>query len=207
VVASTSLADESFDANKPLTLSVDSSQNGVGAVLMQSNGPVAYASKALTDTQQRWAQIEKELNAIVFGCERFHQYVYGKQVNVETDHKPLEILFKKPLSEVPMRLQRMMLKIQKYDLIVRWRPGKEMHVADALSRAFLDDIVSSDSLEQDIEYQVNAMFLSNVSVTPDKLEELKKETVQDNVLSKLKQMYYQGWPNKINEVEECLKPF
>ena len=84
-----------YDENLPVTLSVDSSKSGMGAVIIQ-NGPIAYASKTLTTAQQNYAQIEKECLAIVFGCQRFKQYLFGKKVIVETDHKPLEHIFKKP---------------------------------------------------------------------------------------------------------------
>lgn len=71
---------------KEVVLSVDSSIEGVGAVLLQENAPVAYASKALSETQRNsWAQIEREMFAIVFGCVKFHQYILGKKTLVETD--------------------------------------------------------------------------------------------------------------------------
>ena len=63
-----------FDSSKDITIQCDASQNGVGACLMQDDKPIAYASKALSDTQQRWAQIETELLSVVFGCENFHEY-------------------------------------------------------------------------------------------------------------------------------------
>lgn len=90
-----------FDSSQPVKLSVDSSQSGLGAVLLQRELPIEYASRALTETQKNWAQIEKELFAIVFGCERFHQYVYGRTVEVESDHKPLESILKKPIVNAP----------------------------------------------------------------------------------------------------------
>ena len=61
-----------FDPVKPLQISVDTSSKGMGAVLLQEEHPVAYASKALTSSQQNYPQIEKEMLAIVFGCSRFH---------------------------------------------------------------------------------------------------------------------------------------
>ena len=64
-----------FDVKKPVTVSCDASQHGLGAVLLQDCQPVAYASRALTDTERRYAQIEKELLAGVFGLERCNQYV------------------------------------------------------------------------------------------------------------------------------------
>ena len=77
-----------YDVKKAVKISADSSKSGLGAVLEQDGHPAAYASRALSDTQQRYAQIE-ELLATVFACEKFHQFIYGKQVDVETDHKPL----------------------------------------------------------------------------------------------------------------------
>jgi hypothetical protein len=119
-----------FDSNKDIVVSVDSSSEGVGACLLQDRQPVAYASKALTECQKGYAQVEREMFAIVFGCVKFHKYILGKRVLVETDHSALEILFKKPLSLVPVRLQRMMLKIQGYDIIVKYVPGKYMYISD-----------------------------------------------------------------------------
>lgn len=87
-----------FDVNKEITLSVDCSSYGAGAVLLQNNLPVAYASKALTNSQKTWAQIEKELLAIVLECDRFHHFIYGRTIKVETDHKPLEYIFKKSIN-------------------------------------------------------------------------------------------------------------
>ena len=103
----------------------------------------AYASRALTDTQQRYALVEKDLLAIVFGCEKFHDFVYGRQVEVETDHKPRQAIFRKPLNETPLRLQRMLLRLQRYDLNV-------VYVAHPLSRAYMD-ISSDDQLEEELD--------------------------------------------------------
>lgn len=70
-------------------MSVDASKYSLGAVFLQNNLPVAYVSKGMTDTQKMYAQIGKKMLAIVFGCTRFHQYVYGKIITVESDHEPL----------------------------------------------------------------------------------------------------------------------
>lgn len=108
-----------FDPNKPLTLSVDASSKGLGAVLIQNQKPVAYASRALTETQQKYPQIEKETLAIVYGCNKFHEYVYGREINIETDHKPLQSIFRKSLLQTPPRLQRLLIALEKYDLNVK----------------------------------------------------------------------------------------
>ena len=79
-----------YNLDEEVTLQCDASQTGLGAALLQKGQPVAYASRALTPAETRYAQIEKELLSIVFACDRFHTYVYGrKEVNIETDHKPL----------------------------------------------------------------------------------------------------------------------
>ena len=101
---------------KPVMIQVDASRSGIGAVLLQDGKRVAYASKSLTPTQKRYAIIEQEMLAVVFGCERFHQYIYGKKVQIESDHKPLESIMKKALQNTPPRLQRMLLTLQKYDI-------------------------------------------------------------------------------------------
>ena len=93
----------------------------------------------MSPTEQDYAQIEK-MYAIVFGTERFHQYIYGKNVAVTTDHKPLETILSKPLSAAPAQLQRMMLRLPKYDLTVHYQPGKKIPVAGTLSRLHLNEV-------------------------------------------------------------------
>jgi len=135
-----------FDVSKPVKVTCDASKSGLGAVLLQSDKPIAYASRSMTEAEQRYAQIEKELLAIVFSLERFHQYTYGKEVGVETDHKPLESILKKPLP----RLQRMLLRLQKYTFNLVYRPSKEMVLADTLSRASIPAKDNCGNLENDI---------------------------------------------------------
>ena len=91
--------------------------------MLQLQQPVSFASRALTQTETRYAQIEKELLAIVFACEKFDVYIFGRDVvHVETDHKPLE----KSLCDAPARLQRMLLRLQRYNLEVKYKKGSLM---------------------------------------------------------------------------------
>lgn len=128
-----------YDPQKPIKISSDASKDGLGAVLLQLHGndwkPVAYASRAMLDAETRYAQIEKELLGIAYACERFHQFIYGAKVFAETDHKPLVNIFQKSLADCPLRIQRPLLKLQRYDLQVSYTPGKFLFTADALSRA------------------------------------------------------------------------
>ena len=61
-----------FDPKKEITLQVDATLKGLGAILSQDNKPVAFASKALTDVETRYANIEREVLAVLYGCEKFH---------------------------------------------------------------------------------------------------------------------------------------
>ena len=108
---------------------------GLGAAAMQGKGIVAYGSRPLTPAEQRYAQIEKEMLAVVFGCEEFPTLIYGKSdVVIETDHKPLESLQHKPIHKALMRIQRMMLKVQPYTYKLRYTKGANIGLADCLSR-------------------------------------------------------------------------
>ena len=137
-----------YNLKEEVTLQCDASQSGLGAALMQNGQPVAYASRALTPAETRYAQIEKELLAIDVACDRFDAYVFGRDlVNVETDHKPLAV--------TPQRLQRMLLLLQKYNLQVRYKKGKEMLLADKLSRAYLPEMIATEFTREleDIDHE------------------------------------------------------
>ncbi|XP_046601433.1 uncharacterized protein K02A2.6-like [Neodiprion lecontei] len=193
-----------FDVNKETTLSVDASQAGLGAVLLQNRLPCAYAAKAMTDTQTRYAQIEKELLAVCFGLERFHDYIYGKKIVVETDHKPLIPIFQKPLNKCPGRLQRMLVQIQKYDIEIVYRPGKELYIADALSRAY-DKNDKFLGWSQEIESQVCSV--NYVNATPEKIKQLIESTEKDSELKALKEIIQNGWPNNSNKLPATVRPY
>ena len=98
-----------YDPVKELVVQCDASQKGLGAALLQEGRPIAFASRALTETETRYAQIEKETLAIVYALERFNQYTYGRKVDVHSDHKPLEAILQKPLSSTPKRIQGMII--------------------------------------------------------------------------------------------------
>ncbi|VDH93047.1 Hypothetical predicted protein [Mytilus galloprovincialis] len=193
-----------YNPNKPLTLSVDASSKGLGAVLIQNQKPVAYASRALTQTQQRYPQIEKETLAIVYGCNKFHEYVYGRRVQIETDHKPLQSIFLKPLHQTPPRLQRLLIALEKYDLKVDYKPGKEMYLADHLSRSFLKE--TKEVLVPDLH--VNDIHLiSYLPIAPEMYAKFQKETANDEHLQELQDVIFNGWPNEKSELIHSLRPY
>ncbi|CAC5401780.1 unnamed protein product [Mytilus coruscus] len=193
-----------YDPNKLLTLSVDASSKGLGAVLIQNQKPVAYASRALTQTQQQYPQIEKETLAIVYGCNKFHEYVYGRRVQIETDHKPLQSIFLKPLHQTLPRLQRLLIALEKYDLKVDYKPGKEMYLADHLSRSFLKE--TKEVLVPDLH--VNDIHLiSHMPIAPEMYAKFQKETANDEHLQELQDVIFDGWPNEKSELLHSLRPY
>ena len=107
-----------YNLNVPTKLVVDASPWAVGAILLQQQPdtnyhPVAYGSRSLTSTEVKYGHIEKEALALVYGCERFDMYVYGRKFELETDHKPLEYIFQPKASKPPpARIERWQLRLQ-----------------------------------------------------------------------------------------------
>lgn len=91
---------ENFDVNKEIVIQTDASSKGLGTCLPQLGKPVCFASRSLTDSEKQYAQIEKELLAIVFAAQKFKYYIYGRKVLVWSDHKPLISIMRKKLSDI-----------------------------------------------------------------------------------------------------------
>ena len=129
----------------------------------------------------------------MYGCEKFHTYLYGRRFKVESDHRPLQHIYKKNLMKAPPRLQRILLRLQAYDLEICYRPGKEMIVADALS--WLSP------------YERQAIPHMIVSVTPTKLDKIREETRKDANLQLLTQQITEGWPDNIKQTNRAIRPY
>lgn len=190
-----------FDPHKTVEVEVDSSKEAIGAVLLQEGQPLEFASRKLTDTEKRWAQIEKEMMAVVFGLEKFDQYTYGRKVIVINDHKPLTQILQKPLSQTPMRLQKLIMRSHRYDFDFKWTHGSHIPIADYLSRNCFDpqpQPVDDDDLTC---RQIN----SNI---PDVLiDRVRNCTNEDATLSLLSQTIQNGWPEHSAKLPPTLLPF
>ena len=187
-----------FDTGKDSVLQVDSSQKGLGAVLMQDSQPIAFASKSLTDTEARYANIERELPAVVYALERFHTYLYGTPFVVHSDHTPLEMIQLKNLHAAPPRLERMLLRLQNYDVAIRYRPGKTLLLADGLSRLIQDR--PDPPIQLDV--RVNLVQFSS-----ERVKQLREETARDPVLAPLRDILVSGWPDTERKLPKLLKPY
>ncbi len=148
---------------------------------------------------------EKELLAVVFAFNRFHQYAYGKEVKVESDHKPLESITKKPLSAPSPCLQRMLLQLQRYNFTLVYKPGKETILADTLSRAYIKGTPDSD-LEEDLVCAVS-LVMDNLPVSDPKLKAICDATEKDPTMTKLRDTIRRGWPETKSEIPQELKGY
>ena len=179
---------------------VDASQVGLGAVLLQDGKPVAYTLKALTPAEMRYANIDREMLVVVFGCLKYHHYLYGRRFVCRSDHQPLEKIHLKNLSDVPPRLQRLLLKIQPYDFEIKYIPGKEVALADALSRVNPQDKMELKGLDFTIHELTPCM-------TPIQVSRIHEEQKKDATLQLLTQQLITGWPNHCKEVDPALTKY
>ena len=95
-----------YDRKKEVTLQCDYSEKGLGVALVQEGRPIQFASKALIDDENDFAPIEGEMLGVVYGIQKFHHYLYGRQFTVECDHKPLSQISRKNLSLAPPMSKR-----------------------------------------------------------------------------------------------------
>ena len=129
-------------------------------------------SRSMTETEQRYAQIEKEALALTWACERLSQYLLGSRFILETDHKPLiPLLSTKDLEELPIRVQRFRLRMMRYDYDVVHVPGKELNTADFLSRLPLPE-TESDDLQDEVQAYIDLIF-EHLPATEERLAEIQ----------------------------------
>ena len=190
-----------YDGTLPLRLACDASSYGVGAVLSHvmadgSERPIAYASKTLSKSECLYAQIEKEALAIVFEVKRFHQYLYGHQFTLVTDHKPLLTILG-PKSSLPSlaaaRLQRWAILLSAYQYQVEFRPTAKHSNADGLSRLPLESECAEEQATS-----ASLFNLSQIADLPVDSKQLRLATSRDSVLSKVLRYTLYGWPQDVN---------
>ena len=182
------------DPDTKTILQCDASTLGLGAWIRQigSNGEekiVGMASRCLTPTESRYSNIERECLAVLFGLEKFEYYLLGREVLVETDHSPLEQIFKKNLADVPSRLQRFILRCLKFDIQVQYKPGRSIPVADALSKVcFKPSTGKSTNETSEVHFINTSSSLVDISM-------VKEVAAKDPVMNLLKNVIYRGWPD------------
>ncbi|CAH8565704.1 unnamed protein product [Dicrocoelium dendriticum] len=189
-----------YDPNKPLILQCDASPFGVGAVLGHKvhDGtvrPVAFASRTLQPAEKNYAQLDKEALAVVFGVKRFHQYLWGNQFEIQTDHKPLLSLLGKERGIEQLNAPRMVrwaLLLSAYNYQIRYIAGPHNNVADALSRL---PQIDQQGERTDAPYEF-VQLLQHLNTTPISGDMVRKATDRDPVLSTVKRMLLRGWGSR-----------
>ena len=198
-----------FDTNfsTPTILTTDASGYGISAVLSQKSPetgieqPVYYLSRKLSDNEKAYSATEKEFLAVLWACERLHQYLYGRPFTIQTDHQCLKQLLQNGFAggSAPCRVIRWSTKLLQYNYHVKYIPGKENYVADALSRVPLDTGNS--------HVELFSITLDEKEVSPLSLSELKDETACDDTLKLVSGKIKIGWPDKISKLPMQLQHF
>ena len=124
------------DVNKTFILRTDASDVGLGAMLLQEEDgdklPVAYASRKLSNPEQKYSVIERECLSVVWATKKFYKYLYGRQFTLEMDHRPLTYL--NSAKTLNSRLMRWALSLQEFRMVLQYIKGNENVGADYLSR-------------------------------------------------------------------------
>ena len=194
-----------YDPDAATRVTADASSYGVGGALVQlqpdtnSWQPVAYASRTLSKAEQRYAQLEKELLASVWCCEHFRQYLYGgRQFTIHTDHKPLVPLINtRDLDKVPIRCQRLLIRLLRYNVKAEYIPGRDLIVADTLSRAPqpAQESQSDEALYNESMATIETITSSICSTS--KHLEIKQATQEDPILQRVIHSTLHGWPTSV----------
>ena len=168
----------------------------------RSERPIMFTSRTLTNAERNYSQIEKEALAIIFAVKKFHQYIYGQFVTIQTDHKPLLGLLaerKGIPSMAAARIQRWAIILSAYDYKLCYRSGNENNNADCMSRLHFDKEFKGKHSVVD-----NHVFMTELIHASVTVKEVALYTNRDPKLSKVISYINRGWPNK---TEEQFKPY
>ena len=166
---------------------MDAGPNGLGLVLVQKKPQgwkaIECASRGLTETEQRYSQIDRKALAIRWACERCYMYLIGSSFIIETDHQPLLPLFNNPHSRPPMRIERWLLYLQQFDYKLVYCPGNK-NAADYLSRHMFP-LTDGDTKTSEARSQVVHHIIENTVPKAITLAQVQDATENDSDFCKL----------------------
>ena len=213
---------------KPIFKEVDANGQGLGAVLLhgsisneelkhasQTDGkylkfrnklkPIAFASKSLSEAEQRYSNIERELLGVVWAIQHFNHYTFANKINIISYHKPLQPLFSgKPLTSCSPRTARLLLKVIDRNIRFFYEQGPSMHLSDPLSR--LSTHNTQDGNKEEVQgLKVNICDI--ISVKNITLDQFKEHTASDEDFKLLKMYVMHGWPSAQQDCVEQLRSY
>ncbi|GKE06041.1 putative reverse transcriptase domain-containing protein, partial [Tanacetum coccineum] len=162
------------EGNEDFVVYCDASHQGLGAVLMQRENVIAYASRQLKTNEENYTTHDLELGAVVFALKIWRHYLYGTKCTVFTDHKSLQHILDQ--KELNMRQRHWLELLADYDCEIRYHPGKANVVADALSQKEQIKPLRVRSLVMTIHLKSSSQIL-NVQTEALKEENIKAENL------------------------------
>jgi len=192
-----------YQPDSETIVSADASSYGLGGVLLQRQSdrivPIAFCSRTLSPAECQYAQIEKECLASVWACERFERYLIGlPEFELQTDHKPLvPLMTSKDLDQGPVRCQRLLIRMMRFNAKVRHVPGKHLLVADALSRSPLPHTEEDIKQAEAVSHYV-ATVTACLPASDPQLERIKSMTARDPLLQQTATYIVEGWPESVS---------
>ncbi|CAH9076112.1 unnamed protein product [Cuscuta epithymum] len=176
----------------------DASKMGLGAVLMQNDRVIAFASRQLKDYEQNYPTHDLELAAVIHALKIWRHYLYGVQCKIYTDHQSLKYIFTQ--KELNMRQRRWLELVKDYDCEILYHPGKANRVADALSRKTHASIALMKTIHPELRKEIDAFGLEMVvqgrlmaiMATPSIFEDMGNKQEEDPNLVEIKKGIHEG---------------
>ena len=202
-----------FNPSLPIVLAADASSVGIGAVIFHrypdgTEKAIAHASKTLTPSERNYSQIEREALALIYGVKKFHQYLWGREFTLLTDHKPLTTIFGKKKGIPPTtasRLQRWALLLMGYSFEIQYKSTKVFGNADGLSRLPVGPDICFDRQNHGKVNVTELLQMEKLEELPVTASDLATETTKDPVLKQVKHFSLKGWPDQVTQ--EALQPY
>ena len=199
-----------FDPNLRSTVHVDAGPTAIAGILSQTddNGRqrvIMYVSRALTDVETRYSQTEREALSCVWAVERLHQFLYGSEFDLVTDHRSLQFIYGNPRAKLPARVERWGLRLSPYRFRVVYKPGSQ-NPADYLLRHTSTEMPTEhDRTSQVAEEYINSVIHHAVPKSMT-IDEIRAATQEDPILQQLQSIIHTGrWNDRADDAVSQFK--